>query len=197
MTDFDAPPKGRHSGAADDVDVLRAVIFLLSERGYGGVTMPAIAKEVGISLATLSQRYPDRDAAVIAALHLQVPQLRIPDTGGLASDIRAWLGFLNDRLLQPRRTRVIATLLDEATRNPAIATAIQDGMTAQVRAELRSMFERAAARGEMRPGIDLDVAIDLAVGPIFLRQLESYRPTGDDFIDELAALVVTAVSCAP
>lgn len=196
MTATDGPPGERSPREDDDHNILRAVIFLLTERGFAGVTMLAIAKEAGVPLATLSALYPDRDALVIGAVQLQVPRLRIPDTGDLAADIRSWLGFLNERLRQPQRTRLIATLMDEATRNPAIATALQNGVTAPVRADLRTMFERAVARGDMRPGINLDVAIDLAVGPMYLRQLESFRPADEDFVNELAALVFAAVSSA-
>jgi hypothetical protein len=36
---------------------------------------------------------------------------------------------------------------------------------------LRGVFERAAARGELREGLDLDLALELVVSPIFARRL--------------------------
>jgi hypothetical protein len=38
------------------------------------------------------------------------------------------------------------------------------------------VFDRAAARGELRPGLDIDVAIDTLVGPIFTRRLITRAP---------------------
>ena len=170
------------------------MVFLLSERGFAGLTMLALAKEAGVSMATLGARYEDRDAAVVGALHLLVQRLDVPAKGTLDTELRAWLGVLNDQLNEPRSTRLISALLDEATRNPVIAQALNTGVTAPVRTDLKNMFERAVARGEMRADVDLEVAVDLTVGPIYLRHLESVRPTGDAFIDEHAGLVLAAVS---
>lgn len=193
MTVTDGSPQEPSRNEIADDKILFAVIFLLSQRGFAGATMLAIAKEAGVSMAALSERYPDRDAVVIAALHMQLPRSEFSDTGALDTDLRAWLGFLNARLRVPERTRLIATLLDEATRNPAIAQALHEGVAGPLRDDLRAVFERAHTRGEIRPGVNLDVAIDIAVAPIYLRRLESFRPADDDFVDRLVELLLAAV----
>ena len=44
------------------------------------------------------------------------------------------------------------------------------------RAILRAVLDRAAARGELRAGLDPDLAIDILVGPIFTRRLITRAP---------------------
>ena len=45
------------------------------------------------------------------------------------------------------------------------------------------MITRAAERGELRPGIDEEVALDLALGPLYVRTLVTRQPIDDAFIE--------------
>jgi hypothetical protein len=47
------------------------------------------------------------------------------------------------------------------------------------------VLERAIARGELRPDIDLEVAADVLAGPVFYRHLVSHMPIDDAYLDEV------------
>ncbi len=185
--------RGRPRSPAADTAIRDATFRLLTEHGFSGTTMTAIAKSAGVSSATLYRRYSCLNDVVIDALSHQVRDHRMPDLGDLSSDLRAWLKQLVSRLTHPRGARLIAALLDEAARNPDIAEALYNNVSAPLRRDVALMFERAIERGEMRADVDIELAIDLAVGPIYLRRLESVRPIDHDLYNRLADMVLAAI----
>ena len=70
---------------------------------------------------------------------------------------------------------ILPSLVEAAERDPELERLFKEfGRTR--RAVLRAVFDRAAARGELRDGLDPDLAIDLLVGPIFTRRLITRAP---------------------
>jgi hypothetical protein len=48
---------------------------------------------------------------------------------------------------------------------------------------MQEMFLRAVERGELRQGIDTEIALDLALGPLYVRTLLTRKPIGRPFIE--------------
>lgn len=189
--------RGRPRSRAADRAILDATMRLLGEGGFAGTTMTAIARSAGVSTATLYRRYSSRESVVIDALSRQIEHHRMPDTGALDSDLRAWLRFLIKRLTHPSGARLVAALLDESTRNSEMAIALYEHVSRPLRDDVSAMFERAIDRGEMRSDVDLELAIDLAIGPIYLRRLESVRSVDAGLADRLTDMVLGAVATQP
>lgn len=53
------------------------------------------------------------------------------------------------------------------------------------RAEGKTWLERAMADGELRPELDLDVALDLLYGPLIFRLLMGHAPLDQAFVDRV------------
>ncbi len=186
--------RGRPRSRDADRKILDATISLLIQSGFAGTTMAAIARSAGVSTATLYRRYGNLTEVVIASLAARSERQSVPDTGSLADDLRKFLGALCQHLSNPENTRLLTALLDEAARNPQLAQALYDSVSAPSRVNIATMFERAIARGEINPEVDLELVIDLAVGPIYLRRLENVRPIEHDLADRLTALVLAALT---
>jgi Tetracyclin repressor-like, C-terminal domain len=62
-------------------------------------------------------------------------------------------------------------LLGEAVNDPELFVIFRANLVEPRRAALRSVLERAVARGEIRDGIDLELMIDLFAGPAVYRLL--------------------------
>jgi hypothetical protein len=56
------------------------------------------------------------------------------------------------------------------------------------------MLDRAAARGELRPGLDADVVLDLVFGPLYHRLLITGEPVTTRVMRELTDLVLRAIA---
>jgi len=92
---------------------------------------------------------------------------------------------------------VIAALLAETRTNPAFAAQYQRRVIEPRRNQAREIFGRAIERGEVPADLDLEVALDLIYGPLYLRLLQGHAPLDDGFVRaaiDLALSGVTATS---
>lgn len=190
-------PAGRPRSHEADQAILSATLQSLSDVGFAKTTMSGIARRAGVSSATLYRRYQNLDDVIVAAVAQLVDDQPVPDSGSLIEDLRGYLTTLAEWLAGDIGTRLLPALLDEAHRNPTLAQAIRTFVGGPARAELTIMFKRAIDRGEMRPDIDLDLLIDMSTGPLYIRRVGPGRPIPPGMADELADLIVTAVTTTP
>src|SRR6267143_5494309 len=57
-------------------------------------------------------------------------------------------------------------------------------------AAIRGLLARGIDRGELRPDLDLEIGVDLLLGPIYYRLLMSGEPLTSGFIDRLVRAVM-------
>lgn len=194
MTVAPATKLGRPRSGAADSAIVAATLESLISVGFGGTTMAGIARDAGVSTATLYRRHDGLVDTVIAALASHTSKTPVPDTGDLGDDLAIYLEQLRRRLRSKRGGSLLSALLDEAGRNPELATALYDTISRPARQGLATMFERAMVRGQMRDDVDVELASDLAVGPLYLRRLEAARPLSSELPRQVADLVVRAVA---
>lgn len=174
----------------------RTSVFAATERilrtdGYAGLTMERVAVESGVAKTTLYRHWPTK-AALCMDLYLDVAgrELRVPDTGDLAADLR----FIIDTVVR-LQTRTVAGpaflgLLAEAQVNPDSRGAFLAEFADRRRAVTRDVLKRAIDRGELRPDTDIDVVIDAIGGAVTFRLTQGHAPLTKKFSDALVALVL-------
>lgn len=153
-----------------DVDeaIAAATLALLNERGFASMTMEAVAVAAEIGKPTLYRRFSDKAALVTAVIERQLPALEVPNL----HDTRAELwravetGFPEDG---PAYVRLIGGLIGEQQRHPELIEAFRRKILLPRRAVVRSLIERGQARGDIRPGIDPEGAVDSLAGPLLAR----------------------------
>ena len=89
---------------------------------------------------------------------------------------------------------ILPGLVGEIGRNPELAEALRTNLIAPRRAAFVQVLERAAARGELRAGLDHELVIDLLIGPLYHRLLMTGAPVDDRAADALARLVIRAIA---
>jgi len=186
--------RGRPRSTEADEAIRRAAIDLLADEGYDGLTMAGVAGAAGVSTATLYRRWRSKEDLVAGVLREAADETAVPDTGSLLGDCRA---VLQDYLVdvdQRVAARILAGLVGEMSRNPALADAFRRNLVAPRRAAFKAILRRARQRGEVAPGVDDDLAIDLLFGPVHHRLLVTGQPLTPRIADRLAQLVVRAVS---
>jgi len=161
-----APRRSRRAEAA----ILEATIALLGELGFGGLTIDGIAARAGVGKATIYRHWSSKAEVAVEAFRSFIPPLEDPDTGSFAEDARQVLHQIADGLSNSPLAGILPSLVEAAERDPEVERLFKDFGAAR-RAVFRQVFARAAERGELREGLDPDVAIDLLVGPIFTRRL--------------------------
>lgn len=188
-------PAGRPRSAEADEAIRAATLELLAEAGYAGLTMSGVAGRAGVSTATLYRRSRSKVDLVVDVLQARNEQRPVPDTGSLDGDCRVLLHGIVDavRASHVSSGAIMAALVGELGRNDELARAYRQSLLAPRRAAVAAMLDRAAARGELRAGLDYDVVNDLLAGAIYSRLLVSGKPVTHRVADHLADLVVRAI----
>ncbi|HZQ57143.1 MAG TPA: TetR/AcrR family transcriptional regulator [Acidimicrobiales bacterium] len=194
MTDVADPPKcrlGRPRSEAVDAAIESAVLELLVDEGYGGVTMEGVAARAGVGKASLYRRWPTKEQLVIAAvLHRCEEDRATPDTGSLRSDVVAYCTRVVAKLR--RHGAILRAVNAETARHPALAESFRAAFVEQRRAEVRDVLARAVDRGELPPGADLELLGDLGPALLWHRLTVTGAPLGDDLPERIAALIAPA-----
>ena len=176
LTDPDRKGPGRPRSARVDEAIIDAVIELFSE----GVTaealsIEAVATRAGVGKATVYRRWPSKEDLAVAAMEtLYSAEMPEPDTGDIRADLaasyRSVLAFVNT----PEGEAFLRTSIAESVRDDRIA-ALHRESTERREAASRETFERAIARGQVRPDIDVDSAVQWLGGLLATRAI-THRP---------------------
>ena len=176
---------GRPRDARADAAIATAVAELLAEVGYGALTIEGVAARAGVAKTTIYRRFAEGEPAAVGgggggdlkarlvagALAVRARStLAAADTGSLRGDLLAHLGAIGGALASPIG-QAIAGLVVGASRTPELAAGLRHGFVAARRAEVAELLGRAEARGELADDLDLELAIDLLVGPLWYRAL--------------------------
>jgi AcrR family transcriptional regulator len=159
---------GRPRSAAADAAIVRATLEVLREEGFRRLSVEAVRQRAGVGKATIYRRFPDKEALVRAAVAAVHSDPAVPDTGSLQGDLDA---LWEEVYAAGGAARVAPLLLAEAAENPEMHAIFRAALVEPRRAMLRTLLERAAARGELRDGLDLELVVDLLAGPVIYRLL--------------------------
>jgi hypothetical protein len=91
---------------------------------------------------------------------------------------------------------MLAGLVAEAQRDPALATAWRKQVIEPLRAKNTILVQRAVQRGEIPPDTDPDVVLDMMFGAAYHRLLQGHRPLTDQFARSVVDLIVAGVTAA-
>jgi AcrR family transcriptional regulator len=168
-----APGRPRAPETAEKI--LDAALRLLARDGYARMSLDAIAEETGVSKPTIYRRWSGKaDLATAALRTLQLAEPPV-DTGSTPGDLTGILENFSRSLQRPNGLSLIGTVLAEEAHTPELLQLFRERIVAPRRAMLRAVLERADARGELRPGADLDIAVSLLVGGFYARYLAGGR----------------------
>jgi len=147
--------------------ILEATLELLAECGYSALTVEGVATRAGVGKATIYRRWPSKLHLVIEAFS-ELPGLEEVDTGDLVDDLEKMLRSYVHTLNSTPLAGIIPSLAGERAHNPELSERI-DPILRGRRKPILHALKRARERGELRGGLDLEMAADLIFGPIAAR----------------------------
>ncbi|MFL6163527.1 MAG: TetR/AcrR family transcriptional regulator [Jatrophihabitantaceae bacterium] len=202
MTDTaipELPRRGRPRSEKARQAILHAGAELLLNRGLDAVSMDAVAEHAGVSKATIYRWWPTKEALALDAFYTEWAQRGAAgtDRGTLRADLLAllqpWVRLVRSRPY----ALVIGTLITKAHSDPAFAAEYVTRLVKPRRDKAQILFERAAQRGELRPGVRVDVALDLLYGALYHRLLHGHAPLTDRFVAEVIDMTLQGVAATP
>ncbi|MEZ0066241.1 AcrR family transcriptional regulator [Streptacidiphilus sp. MAP12-20] len=183
----------------DDVtEAIREAVFEeLATTGYARLSIEAVARRAGVGKTAVYRRWRSKLPMVIEVVSEVVSTgIVLPDTGSLLEDLRLLVQVVHRVLRHPLAAQIVPDLLAEAARNPEIADTLALALREAQRESSAALVARAVTRGELRPGTDPDLALDLIAGPLYWHLLVTRGPITRDYLDRLPRAISAALSAA-
>ena len=176
--------RGRPRSTEADRAIFDATRRLLDEAGYHGLTVEGVAAEAGVAKTTIYRRYANKALLVLDSMTQAAHDapVELPDTGTFRNDLVAIAHLVREEIVPSSPSSVGSALLGEASQDPTVAEGLRG--FADFRFEQgKPVYDRAMARGELRPDADWRVVAELLVGWIFHASIVSRRTPDDATID--------------
>jgi len=168
--------------------ILDATLELLRETGFSGLAIESVATRAGVGKATIYRRWTSKVPLIIEAMR-RIPEIPTPDTGSIANDLAEVLRSSIDVLRSTPLAHVLPSLVGERNRDAELSEAL-DGFVAERRKPLLRMLERAVERGELPPDADLELGVDLILGPFVVRLFFTAGPVDPDLVRPIVDSVI-------
>ena len=149
-------------------EILDAALEVLADVGYDRLTMDAVAQRAKASKATLYRRWNSKAKLVVESLARMKTAPVLPDTGDLRTDLVTTfcgMGGLTDH----DTTSTLGAVITAVSTDPEFAHEFREQVVAPKARVSRMVFERALARGDLRPDIDLEIVVPALAGIVLHR----------------------------
>jgi len=197
MTVQSAPPtRGRPREERVDAAITGALRALLSEVGYRGLTMEAVAARAGVGKATVYRRYRSKLDLVFANI-IHPSTLQAPDTGSLRGDLAVLGRTIVADLGLPASRAAVPGLLADLADAPQLREHFHSVFIASERTVVAEILDRARGRGELVGSVDPDLVHAQLLGSIFAAIFLLDLPPSDQLGTRLADLTTTALKRTP
>ena len=182
------PARGRPRNAATERRIVAIALERLASEGYSRMSLDDIADRAGVSKPTIYRRWKGKaDLATAAIRTLQIAEPRV-DTGSARRDLVGILRNFRKSLLRPNGMSLIGSVLAEERHTPELLRLFRARIVAPRRRMLRRVLEDAAARGELRRGVEPASAAALMIGAFYAHYLANPR-IPRSFAEEIVNLV--------
>jgi AcrR family transcriptional regulator len=184
-------PIGRPRDARSDRAILDATLELIAEVGVEEFRTEDVAARARVGKGAIYRRYRSKDDLVTAAVAALVSEeIAIPDTGSTRGDLLVLMREAVELYCGSLAGRLIPNLVGAMAQKPELARAVRERFLAGRRAALAAVLQRGVERGDLRPDLDVELALDVLGGPLFYRLLITGGPLDEQLADGVADLIV-------
>lgn len=174
--------------------IYRSTLRLLRRTGFHELTIEAIAADASVGKTTVYRWWPNKGALVVEAFASSAEStLHFPNTDSVFKDMSLQMGqFL--KILRSPRGKIVAALLGAGQSDPELLEAFRERFLRPRRQEAYKTLRRGIERGELPKGLDLDVALDILYGAIYMRFLIRHDELSEGYIREVCRTVLGGAS---
>ncbi|MCQ8191869.1 TetR/AcrR family transcriptional regulator [Streptomyces rugosispiralis] len=178
-------------------ELYEAVVELLGEVGYDGLTMDAVAARTRSSKATLYRQWKGKPQLVATALrHTKPVLLQGVDTGSLRGDLREIVRCAETA--HERDAALMRGLAHASHENPDLHQALRELLIFPEIDALHALLRRAVDRGEVAPDRPaLNYVVHMMCGAFITRALvEDKQPDQTYLLEYIDAVILPALGAA-
>ncbi|MBU9764126.1 TetR/AcrR family transcriptional regulator [Mycobacterium sp. TNTM28] len=175
---------------------LTAARELLVEQGLAGLTHGAVAARGGMSRATLYRLWPEPPELIRDTVVSHIAQRQSRPTGDLREDLATELSRIRSMLHEPATQQGMRVMIERAGVDPVFADIKRTLYESGTRV-IRAILTDGAARAELPADLDIDLAVDELVGPLFYRRLVADRVFDDEYVHRVVDDYLRGQSATP
>ncbi|MGG3805625.1 TetR/AcrR family transcriptional regulator [Metabacillus fastidiosus] len=184
---------GRPRSEAAKTAIINATIDLLNEYEYATLSIEAIAAHAGVGKATIYRWWGNKALLILDAFLISTKeQIELLEKENIYESFRQQLQNLAAVFNTPIG-RTVTAIIAESGADSELAKTFHESYLYPRREEAKKVLKHGIAVGELCPSIDLDVALDLLYGPIYLRVLIFKKELDETFINDLVDHVMKGI----
>src|SRR5580704_4412887 len=182
---------GRPRSERADRAIIEATLSLLAESGAAGLCIEKVAARAGVGKATIYRRWPGKEDLLLDAIACLKTPLPEPRGRSVRDDLLALVTAMCEQFADPCHMREFALLLGEGAKYPRLMAKYTETVIEPRREVIRSVLRRGIGSGELRPGVDVDVALFMLTGAVIARGKDQPEAISASYaqrvVDELLA----------
>jgi AcrR family transcriptional regulator len=182
---------GRPRDVRADRSILEATLELIAELGVHAFRTEDVAARARVGKGAIYRRYRSKDDLVTAAVAALVSEeIAVPDSGSTRADLLALMREAVELYSGSLPRRLMPNLVGAMAQKPELARTVRDEFLSGRRAALAQVLRRGVERGDLRPDVDLELALDVLGGPLFYRLLITGGPIDEQLAESVADLIL-------
>jgi len=162
---------GRPRSLRADRAILEATLDLFGDVGFEALTIEGVAELAGVGKTTIYRRWPSKEELVSAAVGTLSAGLTLPDTGSVREDLIGLVRQLVRVLTSGPAGRVLPRMASEIAAGSPVGKVYVRSVLGPRRELVARAIRRGMERGELRPDLDVELAMDAVLGPLIVRRL--------------------------
>lgn len=177
--------------------ILTATRELVSQVGYGKVSIEAIAARAGVGKQTIYRWWPSRGAVIFDAF-LALSEdadgagMTLPDTGDIEADLKLVMRATVAEFANADFERPIRALNTEIINDPDLAAQFREKLAGPVDEAKKTRLRSAQQAGQLAADADLDLVLEVLYAPLFQRWLLRSGPLTPEYADALVDITLRA-----
>ncbi len=160
---------GRPRSERAEQAIIEATLELFAEKGADGLCVEEVASRAGVGKATVYRRWHNKEDLLLAALGSLKSPLPDPRGESVRDDLIALVSVMAQDSSDPRRTRQYTLLLGEGEKYPRLMARYAETLVEPRRNVIRSVLRRGIETGQIRPDVDVEIAMLTLTGSAMSR----------------------------
>ncbi|MBI2233893.1 MAG: TetR/AcrR family transcriptional regulator [Micavibrio aeruginosavorus] len=193
-TESSARSAGRPRSEASRLAILDATRRLMTHTSVRDLSIEAIAKKAGVGKTTIYRWWPNKVAVVIEAFAEQLDMHMLTAGNETPSENLARQLDRLMRQLRGRNGKIIADLLAEAQSDAKVLEQFNQFYMQSRRNAFGQTILNGQKSGEFSEALNTEMAVDMILGPIFMRLMRQEAGLDEAFAAEYPVMAIHALS---
>jgi AcrR family transcriptional regulator len=174
--------------------VLEATLAELGRVGYVALRFEDVAALSGVNKTTIYRRWPTKAELVRSSILDLGVEEPLHDSGSIRADLVAAVSASVTRLADPGKLGLLRML--QAVRGDPEVDEIVRALRTRHRGLRVDLVKRAIARGELPPGTNAELVVEVILSTIYSRVTQLGEPVDDRFVESVVDLVLAGARAA-